>query len=142
MPVMRPSSTDAHPERAWRPWERAFPLRLPRPAARLFLRRRCRSAAETLMQVTLEAQPGSGTADPHWQAAAAIAAAAVVEDGRSVLLPHVEDFEDGVVAMLLGEEPARAVQAFLGSQQLVLVGAAVRHEYAGRLVVLGTRGRR
>src|SRR5262249_37521077 len=60
----------------------------------------------------------------------------------SVVLPHIEDLEEVVVAMLHGEEAARLVEVLFRSQQLLLVRAAVGHEYAGRLVVLGAGRRR
>ena len=41
---------------------------------------------------------------------------------RSMRLPH--DLEHGVVAVLFGEETARVLEAFLGSEQALASGAA------------------
>src|SRR5215510_15224926 len=49
---------------------------------------------------------------------------------------HPEEFEHAAVAVLLSEEAARVVQAFLGAQQSVLARVPIRYEHAGRLVVV------
>src|SRR5262249_27318308 len=60
----------------------------------------------------------------------------------SILLPHIDDLEQVVLAVLLGEEAARVVEALLGSEQAIAARAAAGDEDAGRLVVLGAGRRR
>src|SRR5262245_61642205 len=49
---------------------------------------------------------------------------------------HPEELEHVAIAVLLGIEPARVIQAVLGSQHVLLARAAARHEDAGRLVIV------
>ena len=61
---------------------------------------------------------------------------------RFAKLLHVEKSKDAVVAVLPGEEAARAVEALFGPKQGILANAAVRDEKTGRLIVLATGQRR